>query len=247
VILSQPSGARLDVASADVTIINDDPAAVPNIASLTVDEGNVGTNEMSVTVTFDRPVPELAMLWYRLLDRTAVGGQDFRAAGTTLYPQSGVWQMTFPIEILPDTEPECDEGFFIRYGGYYGIDEATRSARILIRDDDGPVADCGDPFAAAAPPEGLDGGGADPPPPEMGVDAGAGLDTSGIPLDDASSSKTADSGAPLPATPQIRTHAGCECSMRSGNAAAPSVVLAFVTMAILLRRRGQRRPAGAGE
>jgi hypothetical protein len=241
VVLSEPSGARLGTAGADVTIINDDPAAVPNIAGLTVDEGNVGTNEVVVTVAFDRPVPDLAMLWYQLLDGGAVAGQDFRTAGTTLYPQPGVWQMTFPVEILPDTEPECDEGFFIRYGGYYGIDEATRSARILIRDDDGPVAGCGDPFATAPPPELPDGGGAETLPPELGVDAGAGPDTSGSPMDDAGTSMTAETGATLPATPQMRAHSGCECSMAGGSAVAPLVVLACLAI-MLVHRRRRRRP-----
>ena len=242
VTLSQPSGARLGVASADITLTNDDPAAVPNIADLAVDEGNDGTNEVIVTVTFDRPVPELAMLWYQFLGGAAVAGQDFRAARTTLYPQPGAWQMTFPIEILPDTQPECDEGFFLRYGGYYGIDEATRSAKILIRDDDGTVADCGDPFASAAPPEGPDGGGA-PPAIEQPNDGGSMPDVFIIHMpivyEDAAAASADASDAGSGA--RIKAPAGCACAIGRAHGRLWLLLVAVTGMGIALTRRRGRR------
>ena len=186
VVLSQPAMALLGVGSGTVTIANDDPIAIPTIADMTVDEGDQGTKTVAVTMSFDRPVPAFAKVWYQLVGGGATADQDFRAVSTTLYPSTGATEITFTVDILSDTQPECDEGLLIQYAGRYGIDDATRVAKLILRNDDGPVAGCGDAFVPSTPiAQPLDGGATPPPsdsdaapttPEPIVVDAGTSLD-----------------------------------------------------------------------
>ena len=187
VVLSQPQMALLGTSRADVVIANDDAAVHATIADLEVDEGNDGVKSVPVTVTFDRPVPDAGKLRIRLMGAGAVADQDFRALSQTYYPPAGATQMTFNVEILSDTQPECDEGLFIEYTEVYMGDDTTKTAKMLLRNDDGPAQGCSDPFATPTPVEPARDGGTDLAPavdtvnikiiPDAGVASETGADT----------------------------------------------------------------------
>jgi len=187
VVLSQPQMALLGTARADVVIANDDAAVHATIADLEVDEGNDGVKSVPVTVSFDRPVPDVGKLQIRLVGAAATPDQDFRALSQTYYPPTGATQMTFNVEILSDTQPECDEGLYIEYTEVYMGDDTTKTAKMLLRNDDGPAQGCSDPFAAPPPVEPARDGGTDLAPPvdadivkiipDAGVSGDAGPDT----------------------------------------------------------------------
>jgi hypothetical protein len=188
VVLSNPTMALLGTSRAEVVIANDDPVVHANIADLTVDEGNDGVKLVPIAITFDRPAPGGSKVDVSTLSAGAIADQDFRALSQTLYPPAGATQMTFDLEVLSDTVPECDEGLYIRYGTAYMGDDTPRVAKVVLRNDDGPVAGCSDPFASSPSPEPpTDGGALSPPPIEpRPIDGGA----TGVEAEAGSSSAT---------------------------------------------------------
>jgi len=169
-VLSQPQMALLGTARADVVIANDDSAVHASIADLEVDEGDDGVKSVPVTVHFDQPVSGSGKLRITLVGAGAVADQDFRALSETYYPSAGATQMTFNIEVLSDTQAECDEGLFIEYTEVYMGDDTTKTAKMVLRNDDGPAQGCSDPFstpALPAPP--WDGGASSPPPVDADI------------------------------------------------------------------------------
>jgi MYXO-CTERM domain-containing protein len=175
IVLSNPTMALLGTSRAEVVIANDDPVVHATIADLTVDEGNDGVTVVPVTVTFDRPVPTGSKVQVGTISAGAMVDQDFRALSQTLYPPAGATEMTFDLEVLSDTVPECDEGLHIRYSTVYMGDDAPKLAKVILRNDDGEVAGCSDPFVPSSGPEPpTDGGAVSPPAVEpRPIDGGA--------------------------------------------------------------------------
>jgi MYXO-CTERM domain-containing protein len=267
VVLSQPQMALLGTARADVVIANDDPAVHATIADLEVDEGNDGVKSVPITVNFDRPVPGSAKLRVRLVGAAAVADQDFRALSETYYPPAGATQMTFNVEILSDMQPECDEGLYIEYTELYMGDDVTKTAKMVLRNDDGPAQGCSDPFATPPPVEPARDGGTDLVPPvdaevvkaipdaiasgDTGSDtyAGTGSDTqtgSDAGIDTQSTSggglvDIPDSGAAVPQGQDFAKASGCSCSVTVPSRDASLLVFALAGLLAVLVRRSRRR------
>jgi MYXO-CTERM domain-containing protein len=270
VVLSQPQMALLGTARADVVIANDDAAVHATIADLEVDEGNVGVKSVPITVHFDQPVSGSGKLRIRLVGAGAVADQDFRALADTYYPSAGATQMTFNVEILSDTQSECDEGLFIEYTEVYMGDDATKTAKMVLRNDDEPAQGCGDPFVPPSPAEPARDGGVIPPPvdaevvkatldadrsSETGPDtfAGAGSDT-GIDRQAAADAgidtqstpgdgliDLPDSGATVPQGPRVAKSSGCSCAMTAPAPDASLLLFAVAGMLAVLVRRSRSR------
>jgi hypothetical protein len=167
VVLSQPSMALLGTARAEVVIVNDDPVVHAAIADLSVDEGDLGVKVVPVIITFDQPVPDASKVQVSTLGGGAIADQDFRTFSQTLYPPAGATQMTFDLEVLSDTVPECDEGLYVRYATLYMGDDTPKLAKVILRNDDGLVNGCTDPFVSTSAPEPpTDAGPLLPPPVE---------------------------------------------------------------------------------
>jgi hypothetical protein len=112
-----------------------------------------------ITINFDHPVPGSGKVQVRLVGVTAVADQDFRNFSQTLYPPAGATQLTFTVDILSDTQSECDEGLLIQYTEAYLGDDTTKTAKMILRNDDEPALGCADPFTRPPVAEpGLDGG-----------------------------------------------------------------------------------------
>ena len=170
--LSEPSMALLGSATADVVIVNDDQVVRATIADVAVDEGNDGVKKVPITITFDHPAPGGSKVQVATVGATAVADQDFRSFSQVLYPAAAATMMTFDLEVLADVVPECDEGLFIVYSTLYMGDDTARQAKVLLRNDDGLLDGCPDPFASVEPRRDA-GSATDPAPEPQSVDAGS--------------------------------------------------------------------------
>jgi hypothetical protein len=164
VVLSQPTMALLGTSRAEVVIANDDPVVHATIADLTVDEGDDGVKLVPITIIFDQPASGTSKVRIDTIGAGAVADQDFRVFSQILYPTAGILQMTFDLEVLSDTVPECDEGLYVQYSTLYMGDDTVKQAKVILRNDDGPVPGCPDPFVPQSPPA---------PTPEPQIDSGA--------------------------------------------------------------------------
>lgn len=171
--LSQAKAAVIGSERTLIVIGNDDAPIHTTIEDMIVDEGDTGITTVPVTVHFDRPASGNEKVQIALVGVTAVADQDFRAVGKMLYLSSGATEWVFTIDVLADLLPECDEGLLIVYSSLYMGDDTVKSAKLVLRNDDGPVPGCGaDPFAplpVEAPA--WDGGTPDSPTPAGAMDA----------------------------------------------------------------------------
>lgn len=191
--LTNPRQAVLGTARADVVIANDDPASVVTLDDLRLPEGSTGRRTVELKLRFDRPVEPLGKVQILRTGGSATPGEDFVLEPRILYPRGGDTSVSATMEIIGDTTPECDEGIVVSYRASYTGDDAAKSAKILIVDDDeGPRPDaCPDPFttvaaprdggAKSAPDAAADGAGSVPAPgsspgPGAGPDAAPGPD-----------------------------------------------------------------------
>jgi hypothetical protein len=212
-------GALLGAEKAEIVLANDDAPTVVTIEDLETTEGQAGKRAVSVRVRFDPPAPPLAKVHVDLVGGSARAGEDFVGGSQDLYPAPGSTSMTFELDVLSDTTPECDEGVLIEYQGINTGDDTPKVAKLLIRDDDGGSTDgggaCADPFLARTVPVEADGGattGAEP-----GADGGAG-----------------EVSAKIPASP---LHRGCALAPGAASSTSLLTVLALVGAVLASRRR----------
>jgi MYXO-CTERM domain-containing protein len=157
--LTNPHRAVLADSTATITIDNDDAPVAVSIDDQRLPEETRGVYDVSIVVHGDHPFPPEAKVWVKILGGSARLGEDFTAMSQTLYPKAGSTSVSFPLGIVGDGTPECDEGFTIQYGALYTGDESTKTAHFLILDDDGGPTDaaaCADPYAVTdeVPPDG---------------------------------------------------------------------------------------------
>ena len=255
IVLLQPSMALLGASSGDVMIANDDAVSKAFIVDMVIDEGNDGIKSIPVTVTFDNPASGSSKLQVRLVGATAVADEDFRSYGEILYPPMGAIDMGFMIQVLGDTMPECDEGFYIEYTAIGTGDNVTHRAKVLLRDDDGLVPGCSDPFAAGVPAEiPRDGGLVFVPVPDGSVDLGGSAwpDVQPVPSPDTMPLPSSGTGGST-AGPSVGTggstsqpsgfanRSGCSCSFASGERPMGFVLLGLAGVLVASARRRRSR------
>jgi hypothetical protein len=202
-----------------VTIANDDPAVSVTIDDLEVAEGDQGRKQVTVAVRLSHPAPPDMKIHATLVGGSAGVGEDFQSGENTLYPAAGATESRLTFDILSDRVPECDEGLTIQYGAVYSGDDTTKTARVLIVNDDGPPgAPCADPYLPGPRPDG------------------------GVPDASSDDPPRADSAAPPPATVAEgggQLAAGSSgCAVASGTSGAPLLLLAL--LGLLARGRRAR-------
>jgi hypothetical protein len=214
VTLDRPQNAALGTAKAEVVIANDDPPTHASLADLTLDEGNEGKRIVPITITLDRPAPPNSKLHVMTVDNTAQDGMDFLGGAQILSPELGL-QFTYKLVVLGDSDAECDKGFYVHYYGSGLGDDTTGIAKVLLRNDDAPVADCPDPFsfvgfldggpkAGGLPDASFNDGGAGDPSPDATVATGG-----------------ASGGRPEPSPSYDASTPATKLSKRGGCAVAP--------------------------
>jgi hypothetical protein len=161
--------------------------------------------------------------------------------------------MAFTIEVLGDTAPECDEGLLIVYSSVYMGDDTVKTAKLVLRNDDGPASGCGaDPFTLSpVEPAAWDGGTPDAPLPTTAIDAKTGEVPPTVALDAAADGPlpaVRDSGAggvgseDAPGPARIR-NSGCSCAFEIARGEGWLCFLAALAVLVMLRR-ARRRSAG---
>ena len=157
-VLSNPNQALMGTPQAMIAIVNDDRPIHATIDDLEADEGDTSATSVPVTIHFDGPADAAQKVSVSLVGVTATVREDFMDDTYLLSPPSGATEMTFTVRVWGDTQPECDEGLLIVYSTLNMGDNTTKTAKLLIRNDDGPAQGCGDPFTRPPVEAAVDGG-----------------------------------------------------------------------------------------
>lgn len=140
VALSAPTNAILNQATGVVTIINDDVAPTVTIDSVSTNEGNSGTKNLTFTATLSAVSGRTVTLDYATIDGSAtVADNDYVAKSGTLEFLPGTTSKTFTVTIKGDTVHESDEFFYVSLvsatNAYLGVSAVTGT----INDEDPTV------------------------------------------------------------------------------------------------------------
>lgn len=186
VALSNAHGAVLGTDLGKVVLTNDDATTGLTIDDVEVPEGNAGMTTLLVHIKFNPVAVPNSKVWLTIEGLTATDGDDFTGGGfQVLYPTAlDQTEITYPLQILGDTRPECDEVLTIKYRGVYTGDDTMKTARVTILDDDaGPKGSC--PPSPTTPPT---------PPAEPAPDAATPQDPPVTPGADMPPMTTTDGG-----------------------------------------------------
>ena len=118
----QGAGATIDNNKAIGTgTIEDDDLAKLSIADKTIQEGKVGSKNLTFTVTSSIPATTNITVDYVTATGTATAGEDYVTATGTATILAGSNTTTIDIEINGDTKPEADETFTITLSNPQGV------------------------------------------------------------------------------------------------------------------------------
>jgi hypothetical protein len=118
--LSNASAATIEDRFGVGTIVNDDPLPEIRVSDTTVVEGNSAITRAVFTVTLSAPSIEypLEVNYATTSGGTATVSSDYYSTIGTLFIEPGVTTATFEILIIPDTQLEPDETFFVAIDTY---------------------------------------------------------------------------------------------------------------------------------
>ena len=152
VVLSNPSAdARLgDVASATVTIVDNDPSLSFATGSSEIVEGSGRIKKLAIPVTLSNSLPRKVTVAYTVTGGTATFGQDFRPQSGTLTFRPRTTKQSIPLQIIGDAVHELDETVVIELtsstNAFLG---GTTRHRVTIKNDD-PLPPPADPGSTPA-------------------------------------------------------------------------------------------------
>jgi alpha-tubulin suppressor-like RCC1 family protein len=203
--LASPSGATLDVATAEVTIVDDEPLSLV-VTSPTVDEGSGGgTTPASFHVALEPapPVGTTVTVPWMVASGTAAVPDDVLADSGTL--TLGVEAQQVTASVVADDIAEYDESFRLVLG-----DAVASDGRLVLPADVAPATILDDDLANVAPV----------------VDAG--VDTTGTEGADVALSAAVEDPDSIPtlqwsAQPIGEVDAGTTCAFADASAAATTV------------------------
>lgn len=132
------SSARLGVAWATGTILDDEPALT--VWPTDVYEGNSGNSTLLFTVSLNRSLPTDATFAFATADGTATAGTDYVPTSGTATIPAGQRTVSIPVSVIGDTVPEPDETVFLAISSPSSNTRiATGTAAGLIVDDETPL------------------------------------------------------------------------------------------------------------
>ncbi|MEO1246843.1 MAG: Calx-beta domain-containing protein [Pseudomonadota bacterium] len=137
-LLNASPNARIAVDEATGLIVNDDFPKV-SLGPAGITEADSDTRTLALPIFLDAPATEELTVTYTTGDVTAVAGEDYAAARTTLTIPAGADSATVPIETFGDTTVEPNEGFQVTLSELQGpavLDQPIALATLL--DNDGP-------------------------------------------------------------------------------------------------------------
>jgi hypothetical protein len=111
---------------------------VLSVKPASVNEGDSGATDVSVTVELSAPSSQTVTVQYRTNDYTATAGSDFQFVSGTLTFSPGVTQRTVTVPVLGDTVDELDEYLFVQLSNATnaGISVSSNPPLLFIYDDD---------------------------------------------------------------------------------------------------------------
>ncbi|MGE3310482.1 MAG: Calx-beta domain-containing protein, partial [Limisphaerales bacterium] len=137
--LSSPVNATLasdDSSDGRVTLLDDDPIPIIDVADATVVEGHAGPVSASVPVRLSNASAIPVTVAFSTADDSARAGSDYLARNGVLRFQPGETELPVAITVLGDTTTEGDESFRLILSDPVGGRLATAEARITILDDE---------------------------------------------------------------------------------------------------------------
>ena len=137
--------AKLGVASATGTILDNDAPPTVSINSVTVAEGNTGTTDMTFTVHLSGASGQPVTVLVSPQSGTATSGVDFATSPSTITFQPGETDKVFVVKALGDNVFEPDETFNVVLSNPSGATLGTASGVGTITNDDAtPTLSIGD-------------------------------------------------------------------------------------------------------
>lgn len=122
--------------SATATILNDD--SFVSVKSQEIDEGNVGTNDVIVSIELTGPATQTVIGSYRTVDGTATtGDSDYQSRTGSFTIAAGSSSTSIRVPIVGDTRVEDDETFRVEL---FNVSTGSGAAgTVTIRNDDQPA------------------------------------------------------------------------------------------------------------
>lgn len=147
-------GASLGtLATASVTIVEDDPPPPAGSLQLSASGFSVAENGASVAISITRTGGSAGAVSvdYATSDGSATAGSDYTASAGTLNFADGETSQSFSVAILDDTLTEADEGFSVTLSNVIGGASlgTPATANVTITDDDPPQDSNGDGLSDA--------------------------------------------------------------------------------------------------
>ena len=133
--LSAPSGATVADNQGIVTIINDDNSTI-SINNTSVNEGDAGTTNATLTVTLSAASASNITVNFTTTNNSALAGSDYVAQNGTLTFTPGQTSRTIVIVVNGDTTVEADETFFVDLSAPLGATLANARGVVTISNDD---------------------------------------------------------------------------------------------------------------
>jgi hypothetical protein len=122
-------------------------------------EGSGGNRRLVITIRRTLGLDRPGSVAYRIVPRSALPGVDFVAPlSGTIELLAGEETKDLAIEIVGDTDPECDEYFMVRFE----VPGVSLLGQVVIEDDDRPRGGTGSPDGGTTPTVN-DGGAIDAP------------------------------------------------------------------------------------
>ena len=134
--LSAPSNLTINDGMAVGTITDDDGAPTISITDATVNEGNAGSQNVTLTVSLDRASGRSIMVDFATAADSAVAPSDYQAQTGTLTFAQGVTTQTVTVVVNGDTVNEANEQFFVNLSNAVNASIADAQSVIAINDND---------------------------------------------------------------------------------------------------------------
>jgi arylsulfatase A-like enzyme len=137
-VLSNAQGAQLRTASADATIIDDDPLPALSIADASIVEGDSGQQTIAVPVTLSAKAGRPVKVAYTTVDGSAHAPGDYLSTSGTLTIAAGSVGASISIAVIGDHTVEGDEQFDVVLSAPQHATIAAPTSTVTVYDNESP-------------------------------------------------------------------------------------------------------------
>lgn len=130
------TGATVARPAVTVTIADDDAPPAMAVDDLAVDEGEIGSRTVDVTVRLDAPSGRTVRAHLASEDRTATAGSDYDAVDRDVTFAPGETSLTVPVTVHGDTVAEGEETLALVLSAIEHATAPVAPAVLVLREDD---------------------------------------------------------------------------------------------------------------